>query len=138
MNSAKISAYGIVTILSAMVVFHLLIVTGVIPFNIVWGGRLETHEQMLGFEAFSISINVFMIWAVGTYAGLFNFNPNQFFLKGVLWAMVALFLLNTLGNLASANAWEKLIFTPVTLLLSLFSLRLALQRKSSANGVKPL
>ena len=126
MNFSKISAYGILLILIVMVGFHLLIVTGVIPYNIVWGGRLQSREQMLGFEAFSIAINGFMVWAVGTYVGVFNFRVNHFFLKGVLWAMVALFLLNTLGNLASVNVWEKMIFTPVTLLLAVFSLRLAL------------
>lgn len=133
MNTARISAYGIIIILSAMVVFHLLIVTGVIPFNMVWGGRLKSQEQMLGFEAFSISINVFMVWAVGTYAGIFKFSANRSFLKGVLWTMVALFLLNTLGNLASVNEWEKMTFTPITLLLSLFSLRLALQKRRLAH-----
>jgi hypothetical protein len=132
MNTAKISAYGILLILSCMVGFHALIVTGVIPFNMVWGGRLQTKEQMLGFEAFSIALNVGMVWAVGMYAGLFKRRVNPFFLKGVLWAMAALFLLNTLGNLASTNHLEKLIFTPVTLLLAVFSLRLALAPASAS------
>jgi hypothetical protein len=39
--------------------------------------------------------------------------------------MFLLFLANTAGNLASKNELEKRIFTPLTLVLALFSLRVA-------------
>jgi hypothetical protein len=42
-----------------------------------------------------------------------------------LWLMFALFLLNTVGNLLSKNRYEKLIFTPITLLSAVFCLILA-------------
>jgi hypothetical protein len=43
-----------------------------------------------------------------------------------LWLMTGLFLLNTLGNALSKNKLEKRLFTPVTILLAIFSLTLAL------------
>ena len=43
-----------------------------------------------------------------------------------LWLMTGLFLLNTLGNVTSKNKLEKRLFTPVTILLAIFSLTLAL------------
>jgi hypothetical protein len=40
--------------------------------------------------------------------------------------MFGTFALNTLGDLASENSFEKAFFTPITVLLAFFSLRLAL------------
>lgn len=33
----------------------------VIPFEIVWGGRLKDKSQMLAFETASVIINLFML-----------------------------------------------------------------------------
>jgi hypothetical protein len=43
-----------------------------------------------------------------------------------LWLMAALFLLNTLGNAVSKNKVEQSLFTPLTILLAMFSILLAL------------
>lgn len=123
--SERVAATGLLLILSVMVLFHVLVLTGIIPFEIVWGGRLKTHAQMLKFEAASIFINLVMLGIVSLKAGLLKAPVSPFFIRVSLWAMSALFLMNTLGNLASVNAFEKMVFTPLTLLLALFSLRLA-------------
>lgn len=127
--SERFAAIGLMAIQSLMIGFHLLILTGAIPFNMVWGGRLKTHEQMVTFELVSISLNLLMVLVIAIYAGLLNLNVNRMLLRVLLWGMAALFLLNTIGNLMSVNPLEKAIFTPVTLLLALFSLRLAVSRK---------
>ena len=119
---------GLLIILSLIIVFHVLVLTGIIPFEIVWGGRLKTQEQMLKFEAASIFINLVMVGIVSLKTGLLKAPVSPFFIRVCLWAMFALFLLNTLGNLASVNAFEKMVFTPLTLLLALFSLRLVLSK----------
>jgi hypothetical protein len=41
--------------------------------------------------------------------------------------MFVLFAINTVGNIFSNNELERLIFTPLTLLLAVFSLRLAIK-----------
>jgi hypothetical protein len=43
-----------------------------------------------------------------------------------LWFMTGLFLLNTIGNVTSNNKVEQKFFTPITILLAIFSLILAL------------
>lgn len=117
---------GLLIILSLMIIFHVLVLTGLIPFEIVWGGRLKTQGEMLKFEAASIFINLVMLGLVSLKAGLLKAPVSPFFIRVSLWAMFGLFLMNMLGNLASLNTFEKLVFTPLTLLLALFSLRLAL------------
>jgi hypothetical protein len=45
------------------------------------------------------------------------------------WIMAILFVLNTLGNIISKNKYEKIIFTPVTILLTLLMLILIFKEK---------
>ncbi|UOQ70108.1 hypothetical protein [Hymenobacter cellulosilyticus] len=135
--SARVAAHGILLILTLVVLFHLLVLTGVIPFDIVWGGRLKSFQEMLQFETVSIGLNLLMLVVAGIAAGRLRVRVSRLLLKGALWLMTGLFLLNTVGNLLAHTDLERLVFTPLTLLLALFSLRLALEREpapaSSAN-----
>jgi hypothetical protein len=128
-DTKRIATYGLLIILSLFVIFHLLILLRVIPFEMVWGGRLKNASQMLSFETVSIVINLIMLAGVGVYAGILQLKINQIVIKAGFGIMFVLFLLNTIGNLSSENEWEKMVFTPLTLLLSLFSLRLALGKE---------
>jgi hypothetical protein len=124
----RLAQIGLLSTLSLVIVFHLLVIIGIIPFEIVWGGRLKTRSQMLSFETVSILINVLMVMVVSFHSKLLKVNLHRWLLKGALWIMFVLFLANTLGNLFSINLFEKIAFTPLTFLLAVFSLRLALHR----------
>jgi hypothetical protein len=125
----RLSTYGLLVIFSLVIIFHLLVLTGVVPFKIVWGGRLENHSQMVAFEIVSIALNLLMLMVVLVDGSIMKVNVKGKLLKISLWFMFGLFLLNTVGNLFSNNETERMIFTPLTLLLSLLSLHLAVTRK---------
>ncbi|WP_303311908.1 hypothetical protein [Hymenobacter sp. BT730] len=127
----RFTAYALLLLIALTLMFHALIITGVIPFGIVWGGRMKDQAQMLTFETISVAINLVMLGVVAVKAGLLEVRIHPGLIKTALWIMFGLFLLNTLGNLLSKNEVEKMIFTPITLLLSLFSLRLALGKSSA-------
>ena len=131
--SERFAAIGILLILSAIVVFHFLIIAGIIPFGIVWGGRLQSHAEMIKFETVSVLLNLVMIAIVSIKAGLLKLNLKPFILKVSFWFMTILFTLNTIGNLFSTNSLETLIFTPLTLILAIFSFRLALSKEQQIN-----
>jgi hypothetical protein len=116
---------GLFTILSLFVLFHLLVILNIIPFGLVWGGKIKDRSQMLTFETVSIIVNILMLAVVGIRAGYLKIAINQTVVRVILWIMFALFVLNTVGNLLSHNSFEKLVFTPVTLILAIFSLRVA-------------
>jgi hypothetical protein len=50
-------------------------------------------------------------------------------INGFLWGMSVLFILNSIGNLASNNNLEKIIFTPITLVLAICGLILVLKKE---------
>ena len=126
----RVAANGIVLLLLLVVIFHGCIMLGIIPYEMVWGGRLQSQSQMLLFEAVSIILNLLMLTLIAIKAGYLKININQTFLRAALWFMAALFTLNTLGNLFSVNELEKMIFTPLTFLLAVFCFRLAISKKS--------
>ncbi|TGE29225.1 hypothetical protein [Hymenobacter metallicola] len=134
--SARAAAIAILVILSLVVLFHLLVLSGVIPYGIVWGGRLTSPEQMLRFETVSITLNLLMLAVVSVAAGWLRLRVNQGLLKVALWLMTGLFALNTVGNLLAKTDLERLVFTPLTLVLALCSWRLALGPTKAAAGME--
>ena len=124
----RVAINGVLTILSLIAIFHLLVMLRIIPFEIVWGGRLKDQSQMLIFETVSVIINLIMLAVVVIKAGFLKVSINPMIIKIALWIMFGLFLMNTIGNLFSNNEIEKIVFTPLTFILSLFSLRIAISK----------
>ena len=118
--------YGLLLVLSLFLVFHLLVLLKIIPYTIVWGGRIESDKAMYRFVTISTLMNAFFLFIVAVQSGIFMFEFPKMIMTLILWAMAVLFAFNTLGNIFSKNKLEQRLFTPVTVLLTLFSLVLAL------------
>ena len=102
--------------LTLVIIFHLAIVSQLIPYTIVWAGKLKTVEEMYAFEAVSISVNLFLITILLLKGNYIKHRISGKILNTILWLFVALFALNTIGNLMAETLFEKLVFTPLTLL----------------------
>jgi hypothetical protein len=50
-----------IVLLTAVLIFHVLVLTQVVPFTIVWAGKINNVNEMQVFETISIVINGFMI-----------------------------------------------------------------------------
>ena len=126
--SIKVTANIILAILLCVSIFHILILTGLIPYDIVWGGRLESVSQMYVFETVSLIINLVILSVVGMKAGYIPYFLNSKVVNVILWFLVILFLLNTVGNAISLSAIEAIIFTPLTLISALLFYRMAIEQ----------
>lgn len=116
----KIARNGLILIFLLSIIFHLLVLVKTIPYTIVWGGRITNLSQMYVFETVSILINLIFLFVVLLKLKILRIQFSKKLLNIALWIMAVLFLLNTLGNLLSTSGLERIIFTPVTLLLSIF------------------
>ncbi len=125
----KVAIIGSISIFTLSIIFHLLVIMHLIPSTIVWGGRLENQQELLKFESISIALNVFFLLIMLIVYGSIKFKVQPIILCVLLWLMSGLFVLNTIGNLLAKSSIETMIFTPVTLLLSVFSLYLAVNFK---------
>lgn len=120
-----------IAILLLVTLFNLLVMLGIVPYNIVWGGRLQNTEEMIAFELVSIIINLLIIFIVLLKAG--RVLPSASKLAYVLaWLLPIIYFFGILGNLASTSAIERALFVPVTLLLFTFTLRIALEKPTPA------
>jgi hypothetical protein len=105
----------------------LLVLFHVIPFQMVWGGRLKTTAEMQQFESFSIAMNSLIFWIVAMKGRKLKMQLPTIFIHAMLWIFAILFTLNTLGNLFSGNVWEAALFTPVTFISTFMFLRLVIE-----------
>lgn len=125
---SKLNAIKAMLLLSSLVVvFHLLIVAGVIPYQVVWAGRLNTTRDMYEFEAVSILVNLLLIRVLLLKK---KHNNARKWVNWVLYLFIALFVLNTLGNLTAKTNFERWVFTPLTLLCVLLLFVIVAPRKA--------
>jgi hypothetical protein len=117
--------YGLLIILSLFLILHICVLLKFIPYNIVWGGRLKSDIEMYRFEAISILINLFFLFVILVQSGFLVIGFPKIIMTVLLWAMTILFLFNTFGNIMSKNKIEQRLFTPITIILTIFSLILA-------------
>lgn len=112
-------------LIGAVLLFHLCIVLKIIPYEITWGGRLKNDTEMYVFESVSILINLFLCFVLlikGNY--LTEIIPMKI-VNIALWIFLALFGLNTVGNIVAKTNFEKFftLFTLVSVILIWIILR---------------
>lgn len=116
-------------LLTLVLCYHLLILTELISYQVVWGGRLETKSQMYVFETISIMINLIILAIILIKGSYLKTNIPVRIINISLWILTAIFVLNTLGNLFSNNFLEMIIFTPITLIFSILCYRMAVEKR---------
>ena len=117
-----------VTILS--LIFHLLIIIGVIPYALTWGGKLESTKEMLVFETISIVINLFFLHTLLQKGSYIRSTYSKKYIRIILWVFFILFILNTAGNIQAVTTFEKCL-TVVTGLNAVLLLMILLRDKES-------
>ena len=104
--TAKLAGKTLLLLLILLSVFHLLVVFSIIPSSIVWGGQTgNSTSNLVVLELVSLLITLVFILIIGVF-----------------------FLLNTIGNITSAVIIENLVFGPLTLIMAILALRLALEK----------
>lgn len=118
-----------IILLVVVLIFHVLVLTETIPYTIVWAGKIRSIEEMRRFEIISICVNFFMILIFLLRA---NYVQNRILTKilnGVIWLLVVIFSLNTVGNLFAKSKFELYFFTPLTFILAILCLRIVMDKK---------
>jgi hypothetical protein len=126
---SKYALHFILCILSAVTIFHFCIIIKFIPYNITWGGRLKNDNEMYVFEFISILINLFFGLVLLMKGNYIKYKFSEKAINFILWFFIALFLINTLGNVFAKTILEQ-FFTLITLLLAVL-LWLILKKKTT-------
>jgi hypothetical protein len=127
--SERRALHGLLAFFLITLAFHALVLVGVVPSTLVWGGRLRDPAQLLRFEAGALAMTLLLVAAVAVQAGYVKIRIAPRVTTVVFSLMSLLFLANTAGNLTSASDLEKWLCTPLTLVLALLSLRVAFAKR---------
>lgn len=131
-RSAATIAANIATFLFGVVIFlQLLLALGILPVTMFWGGTQT--ELTLGLRLASVAaalILVLFAYVIRRRAGLIGDPPPSTLIKVLSWVITAFMVLNTLGNLASQSTAEKIVFTPLTMLLAVCCFIVSISRTS--------
>lgn len=107
---------AMILLISLVIVFHVAVLLEIIPYTIVWAGKLNTKAQMYQFETVSILINIFLLLVFCLKGKYIKHTIPEVLLNVILWVFLFLFVLNTVGNLMAETFFEKAVFTPLTFL----------------------
>ncbi|MEK6479004.1 hypothetical protein WJR50_15765 [Catalinimonas sp. 4WD22] len=124
--STELAGKALFSMLSLFFVLHILIMLGLVPHDIVWGGKIKSRQQLLRMEFISLFILAIFTMLVALRMGYLHFLDNPSVIKGSMWVLFAFFVLNTLGNFAAKSPIERYGFGTLTILMSLCCLVLAL------------
>ncbi len=115
----KLAIQIMIGLFSTLSIFHILILTSIIPYEITWGGRLENDAQMYLFEGISLVINLFLVGLMLIKGGYLKPIIPHKIVNAILWVFVVFFGLNTIGNLMAQTEFEK-YFAALTFFFSIF------------------
>ena len=127
--SAKLAGNVLLAAFGLLAVFHVLVLLRVVPADIVWGGQIGSSVANL-FMLEMIALVSTILFAVVVAAKMEYIHAVKYS-KAItigMWFIFAYLLLNLVGNLASGVSFENLVFAPLTLLMAVLALRLAIEK----------
>ena len=118
------------TILFALaVILHVLMAAGIVPITIAWGGRQEILNTGLRVASIASAVVLaLMAVVIRRRAGLIGGYPIPLTISILSWVTTAYVAFNTLANLTSQSKGEKILFTPITVLLFLSCLAVSISK----------
>lgn len=121
----RTAAYTLFALFVAAIIFQLVVLAGLIPTEMVWGGRLQNEGERTVGALVSISFVLVFVALVLMRMGRIGRSMPAVGKWG-MWLVCALFALNTAGNLFALDLRETVIFTPVTLISGVLAARVAM------------
>lgn len=121
----RTAAVTLLVLFAAAIAFQLVVFAGLIPTEMVWGGRLQNEQERMVGALLSIAFLFVFVALVLVRMGRIG-RSMPVVGKWGMWAVCVLFALNTVGNLFALDLRETLIFTPITLVSAVLAARVAI------------
>ncbi len=127
--SQKRAIIIMIALLTVVLAFHTLVLTEIIPYGIVWAGRISSLGDMRKVEVISIGVNAFAILILLLKGDYIQHKIPVKILNAIIWLLAVLFSLNTMGNLFAESRFELYFFTPLTFILAVLCLRIVIEKR---------
>ncbi|MBI9041818.1 hypothetical protein [Lutibacter sp.] len=103
----KLSQKIALIIIVAYCIFHVLVLFQIIPYTIVWGGKIKAISEMYILEGVSLIIMLFIGTVLSMKSRLLKPIFTAKTIKRILLFFAIFFMLNTIGNLLAETIIEK-------------------------------
>jgi hypothetical protein len=116
MNKKIISTILLIC-LSLLAIFHIFVMTKIIPSNIVWGGQISSGDFLI-MEIISLIVTILFILIVLIKSDYIKASTKIKKIAHIgIWIMTFYFGLNIITNLFAQTITEKVIFIPLSIIL---------------------
>ena len=121
---------NISTILFGLViVIQFLLAAGILPVTMAWGGRQEVLTPSLRIASVVSAIILGLFAYIIRYrAGLTGVDVISVWIKVLAWVVTAYLAFNTFINLTSQSKTEKIVFVPITAILTIVCFIVSISR----------
>lgn len=124
--SAKLAGNILFAAFGLLFIFHILVLLGVIPADIVWGGMIQgAQTNLITLELIALLVTLLFMLIIAARLGYVQAGRLSGMVNIGVWLIFVFLLLNTLGNLASGVSFETLVFAPITIILAFCAWRFA-------------
>ncbi|WP_298262383.1 hypothetical protein [uncultured Lutibacter sp.] len=103
----KLSQKIALIIIVAYCIFHVLVLFQIIPYTIVWGGKIKSFNEMYILEGVALTIMLFIGAILSMESRLVKSIFTAKTIKRILLVFAIFFILNTFGNLLAETIIEK-------------------------------
>jgi hypothetical protein len=126
--SAKLAGNILLAAMGLLFVFHILVLFGVLPADIVWGGQIkDVQANLVMLESVALLVTLLFMFVVAVKRGYIKMDKFRGAINAGLWLIFIFMALNTVGNFISAVSFENLVFAPITIILALCAFRLVIE-----------
>lgn len=119
----RFSEKVVLLIVSMYCVLHILILVQLIPYHIVWGGKIESIKTIYFLEGVALVVMLFLGFIIAMKNKIIQPIFKHKTIKRILFVFAVFFILNTIGNLLAETIIEKMqaiiaLFLAITLFKS--------------------
>jgi hypothetical protein len=126
----RVSANIATLLFGIVILIQLLLATGVLPITMAWGGRQDvlTPGLRIASVASAIILGLFA-YIIRRRAGLMGVEAISVWIKVLAWIVTAYMAFNTFTNLTSQSTTEKIVFVPITSVLTISCFVVSISRQ---------
>jgi hypothetical protein len=129
--SANTAGRLLFVLLAFLAVFHVLILLKIVPLGSAWGGQAaDSSANLIVLELLALVVILLFALVVRAKLKLIRIARSGKAIDFGLWLTAFYFLLNTVGNVLSKVPLENFLFAPLSLIMTLLAIRLALEKPS--------
>lgn len=97
----------LLAITASLIAFHTSVLLKILPYDIVWGGKVKSDSEMYTLESVSLMITIVLLLTILIKSNYLKAFLPEKIVNVILWVFVLLFVFNTITNLLAENYIEK-------------------------------